>query len=113
MKAECDAVFLFIAELNGSFTPGSGTEVDKIRCGQEDYVNSRYHTLDLDNDEDRKDLHENMWLERLYSELDRYFDIPLGFKGDRPSALNSRRYRAHSYKWTVPIELDASALTNV
>ena len=111
MRNECKAVFLFIAELNGSFVPGSGTEADKVICGQKDYINSHYHTLDLGSEEDRKDLHEVMWAERLYNELDQYFDINVPTTEERRLAIDSGRYRDHSYKWTVPIELDATSLT--
>lgn len=110
MKSEVNAVYLFIAELTGSFTPSSGTEADKIGCGQLDYINSNFPTVDLDNENDRKDLHEVMWLERLYNELDTYYSIPsVGSDDDRLTAVMSGRYRTESYKWTVPIELDATS----
>lgn len=110
MRSECEAVFLFVAELTGSFKPGEGTVQDKIVSGQMDYINSHYPELDLTDEEDRKDLHEVIWLERLYEELDRYFEL-----GDNPDrmerfeALQADKYREESYRWTVPIELDASA----
>lgn len=108
MKTECDAVFLFIAELTGSFVAGSGTKEDKTKCGQQDYINSNFLDLDLSSEDDRKDMHENMWLERLYSELDEYFEIP-GQKMARYLAIDLGKYRPDTYKWTVPLELDASA----
>lgn len=108
MKAECDAVFLFIAELTGSFKPGSGTVENKINCGQTDYVKGNLHELDLTIEEDRKELHENVWLERLYQELDNYFMIS-GHSLERFLVLERNDYREESYQWTVPIELDASA----
>lgn len=110
MKTEVEAVFLFIAELTGSFKAGSGTTELKIACGRNDYIQNNLHELDLNEEEDRKELHENMWLERLYAELDDYFRLP------RPDTLvrhlsttNDHNYREESYRWTVPIELDASA----
>lgn len=109
MKTECNAVFLFIAELTGSFEAGSGTEADKIRCGQIDYMNNKKHVLDLTNEEDRKEVHENLWLERLYAELDDYFNVQDSFLA-RSLVLIHEDYRTESYSWTVPIELDASAL---
>lgn len=112
MKTETDAVFLFIAELTKSFSPGSGTREDKIEAGQEDYFYNYLHTLDLDTEDGRKDLHENMWLERLYEELDQYFSI----SGTDNKSLarylavhEEQNYRNETYRWTVPIELDASA----
>lgn len=111
MKSECDAVFLFVAELNGSFKPGTGTMEDKIVKGQMDYIIGKVPQVNLDDEEDRQDLHEVIWLERLYEELDRYFGLAEGTEANRYDALMSESYRSESYKWTVPIELDASALT--
>ena len=111
MQTECNAVFLFVAELTGSFISGSGNVDTKIGCGQQDYINNVFLELDLDCEEDRKSLHENIWLERLYKELDQYFMLPVGSDDERLTAVMSGRYREDSYKWTVPIELDASALT--
>ena len=110
MKTECNAVFLFIAELTGSFVPGSGTVETKIECGQQDYITNKLHDLDLTNEEDRKDLHENVWLERLYAELDAYFSIGTSDSMARSLSLNMGNYRDTTYKWQVPIECDASAL---
>ncbi len=109
-QQDVHAVYLFIAELTGSFVPGSGNEKDKANCGKEDYLSNHLPVLDLSDEEDRKDLHEKMWLERLYRELDSYFDIPAGSKADRLTAVNSGRFK-DNYKWTVPVECDASALT--
>ena len=109
MKTECEAVFLFLAELTGSFVAGNGTKEDKIRCGQNDYIDTNLHTLDLTNEEDRKDLHENIWLERLYNELDEYFEIPKGNKLARCLAIDTKSYREGTYRWSVPIELDATS----
>jgi hypothetical protein len=112
MRTECEAVFLFIAELTGSFKAGSGNTELKIACGQTDYIMNNLHELDLADEEDRKELHENMWLERLYAELDEYFRIPKG-KGSslvrHLSVHSDTNYRDVTYKWSVPIELDASA----
>jgi hypothetical protein len=110
MRTECEAVFLFIAELTGSFKPGSGNTELKIACGQTDYIKGTLHELDLTDEEDRKELHENMWLERLYAELDDYFRIPMADSLMRHLAVHSTEtYRTETYKWAVPIELDASA----
>lgn len=112
MRTECEAVFLFIAELTGSFKPGTGDVNVKIKCGQTDYANNYFHALDLNDEEDRKDLHETMWLERLYAELDDYFCIPEGKDNSLMRHLcvsTNSAYRTETYKWSVPIELDASA----
>ena len=109
MRTECNAVFLFIAELTGSFVPGSGDVNDKIKWGQKDYISHSLHQLDLSKEEDRKELHENVWLERLYDELDRYFNVANDDGTMRWLSIDLERYRPDTYKWTVPIELDASA----
>jgi hypothetical protein len=117
MKTEVEAVFLFIAELTGSFTPGSGDANHKILGGKTDYVSNNLHVLDLTKEEDRKELHENLWLERLYNELDEYFGIPTNKTIEDKSLIrhlsvmtdSDEAYRTESYKWSVPIELDASA----
>lgn len=51
---------------------------------------------------------ENIWLERLYNELDEYFEIPKGNKLARCLSIDTEAYRDVTYKWSVPIELDAS-----
>lgn len=109
MRNECNAIFLFIAELTGSFEAGTGTVDDKLKCGQQDYINQHLHDLDLTKEEDRKEVHQNVWLERLYNELDCYFELPKGNKVCRALALDIGAYRTSSYQWSVPIELDASA----
>lgn len=109
MRTECNAVFLFIAELTGSFVPGSGTTATKIKCGQKDYINHNLHDLDLSNEHDRKELHENVWLERLYNELDQYFNVVNDDGTMRFLAVDLEKYREETYKWSTPIELDASA----
>lgn len=108
-KSECEAVYLFISELTGSFIAGSGTIEDKIKCGINNYLNNELHELDLTTEEGRKELHENIWLERLYNELDEYFEIPKGNKLARCLSIDTEAYRDVTYQWSVPIELDSSA----
>jgi len=81
------AKYLFIAELNGYKV---GTVFGKIRYGINCYHNRTLHTLDLTNSDDLKELPDNIWLERLYKDIDAYY-------------MNIK------HKWTVPIELDMSA----
>lgn len=113
MKSEVNAVLLFVAELAGCFKPGSGDVNDKIEAGARSYITNELHELDLTDEEDRKDLHENMWLERLYAELDVYFKIPDSVKDKTVvrglSVYTTASYRKAGFKWTVPLELDASA----
>jgi len=109
MKKEVEAIFLFIAELTGSFVPGTGTKEDKIEYGRQDYIKNNLPELDLSNEEDRKDLHEVIWLERLYEELDKYFSLPREINQLGRYLATEEGYRTTTYRWTVPIELDAGA----
>jgi hypothetical protein len=84
-------IYLFIAELNGY---KSGTEQGKVDFGLQCHIERKLHNLDLSLEEDRSELNENIWLERLYDELDNYAIAKL-------SGL--------PFTWTVPIELDMSA----
>ena len=108
MRQEIEAIMLFVAELTGSFVSGSGTKEDKIKCGEQDYITNNLHELDLSAEEGKKDLHENMWLERLYGELDEYFEIE-SIRSLRALSLAAGVYRESGYKYQVPLELDASA----
>ena len=86
-----NAVHLFIAELLGF---KKGKKFQKSAKGIRAYANRTLHDIDLSDQEDRKDLHENIWLERLYDELDAYY---------------LAQEEGNLYYWSVPIELDASA----
>lgn len=81
------AIYLFIAELLGF---KGGTPVDKELFGVECYKARKLHELNLANEADRSELHENIWLERLYSELDMF-------------------HSTNEHYWSTPVELDASA----
>lgn len=82
------AVYLFIAEL---FGVKDVSVEDKAEAGRKFYEANTLPQLDLTTEEDRSELHELVWLERLYNELNQYFAT----SGD--------------FYWSVPIELDASA----
>lgn len=105
------AIFLFIAELNGY---REGTTNGKYSYGVECYLHNKLHELDYTQESDRADAHENIWLGRLYDELDKYYQLG--------ALVNIRKERAiagdlsavfsnpsTNFYWTVPIELDASA----
>ena len=111
MKTEINSICLFIAELTGNFVAGSGTKEDKIECGQNSYVANELHKLDLSTEAGRVNVHENVWIERLYNELDEYFSITKGCKLSRRLSFDTENYREAGYKYQVPIELDSSALT--
>ena len=80
-------VYLAIAELLGS---RPRTMFDKIAFGRSSYENKQLLDLDYSTDEGRADMYENIWLERLYAELDLHFSNK-------------------SHKWSVPIEKDHTA----
>jgi len=82
-----EAKYLFIAELAGY---KAGTIAGKIAYGKECYEKRYQHELNLMLEHDLKELPENIWLMRLYKDIDGYISID-------------------GYKWTCPIELDASA----
>lgn len=86
-KKGLKAKYLFIAELAGY---KSGTIGGKIAYGKQCYKTKWYPDLDLSNEDELKELPDSIWLERLYIDIDNYFNTD-------------------NYKWTVPIELDASA----
>lgn len=109
MKHECEAVFLFIAELTGSYVAGTGDINEKVRCGEKDYIQHHLPGIDLDLEEDRKELNELVWLDRLYAEMDRYFDLVNATATTRALSLSLCKYRDEEFKWSVPIELDFSA----
>ena len=77
-------VFLFIAELLGDKPK---TIKEKIHMGKLAYDNRTLNKLDLDTQEGLDDLHENIWLERIYDMFDTY----------------------DGSNWNVPIEIDMTA----
>lgn len=99
------AIFLFIAELNGF---KEGTELSKAQAGAKSYQTRLLHDLDPTTESGRKDYHENFWLQRLYDQLDMYYD-------DSNLDITQATYEQlltpfiSTHKWSVPIELDASA----
>lgn len=108
-----NAIYLFIAELNGY---KSGTPYGKLKFGKECYLTSKLHELDLSTEEGRKELHENIWLERLYVDLDAYYNLGLTSNVYKVRIINGKLpfswlidRASTTHKWTVPIELDASA----
>jgi len=79
-----EQVYLFIAELLG-YKPETSEE--KAKLGEIAYNKRIIHSLDLSKEDDRDNLYENIWLERLYDNLDIY----------------------DGHNWVVPIETDATA----
>ena len=141
-----EPVYLFIAELIGA---KQKTMAIKALEGKRCYEARELHSLDLvtkqlidqekqkeENkraDDARKELHETIWLERLYDELDRYNEFKASFyqsnfkhrilvqKLSRAKAQKSIDSITASIKelvdsipvtgfnWTVPLELDCTA----
>ena len=62
-------IFKFIGELTGSKEMGTLREIDGISA----YFNRVEIELDFNDPKDCKELHEKMWLERLYIQLDALF----------------------------------------
>jgi len=79
-----DDIYLAIAELLGKKPK---TIAKKIELGKLGYKNRELHNLDLTKERDRAELCENIWLERIYDNLDRY----------------------DGTNWTTPIERDFTA----
>ena len=109
-----DAVFLFIAELHGT---KNVTVKQKIEAGQRHYISRNFlYPEDLD------DVYEDIWLERLYSELDMALPMTaispriahtryLHGKQSLSSYMELRYHYLAPIKWSVFIEIDMSALT--
>lgn len=102
--------YLFIAELNGF---KKGTIEDKINFGRQCYYSSTMLTLNPNDINDRKHFYENIWLYRIYNELDEYFQYSTFSKAKLlPLAEAQATIEANpkpGYKWSVPIEIDMSA----
>ena len=78
------AVEEFVAELLGI---KCDTKEERRTAGRQAIVDKTLHTLDLSTVEGREDLHENIWLERIYANVEVY----------------------DGSNWIVPIELDFTA----
>ena len=90
-QAQLDDIFLFIAELIG--TKPTSWEAKKL-TGMDCYNTRDLHKLDLTNEDDRKELHENIWLERIYNKLDDVYTDGYAY-------------------WDIPLEMDQTALKTI
>ena len=106
--------YLFIAELLGY---KEGNVAGKVNFGRKAYFNKTL--LDLKLPEEIDDLYENIWLERMYDELDFVLDMS-GWKkksaianylsGNCTMTTASKKIETfNGNKWYVPIEIDMSA----
>ena len=80
-------IYLFIAELSGQKHCTSWSA--KKLAGLSAYHRRELHDIDLSTEKGRKELHENIWLERIYDKLDE---------------LNQHG----SILWDIPLEIDAT-----
>jgi hypothetical protein len=102
-------VYLFVAELLGY---KNGTVEGKVQFGRKAYFNKT-----LIEDIELDDLYENIWLERLYEDIDRVLNV----RGNYQKILALRKYQLGTMtleeaakvietfdyrKWSVPIEID-------
>lgn len=102
-EAGVEAIYLFIAELNG-YREGPNME-HKVAYGKSCYEKRKLHVLDLSKEDDRSELHENIWLERLYDELDNFAN----YKTLVALCKEFGETLPTPYKWSTPIELDAAS----
>ena len=79
-------IYLFIAELTGHKCLGL-TEADKAKAGYQAYLDRELPRLDLKSEHGRDELHEYIWLDRMYNKLDK---------------LNKWGF----VLWNVPVEID-------
>ncbi len=86
-KAQMNDIWLFIAELVGTKTTNWA---EKAIIGERCYSDRDLHDIDLDTEHGRSELHENIWLERIYARLDTLFD------------------QGYVY-WDIPLEMDFTA----
>ena len=84
-------IYYFIAELTGHKCLG-GTEKDKIEAGRMAYLNRELPTLNLKDAHDRDELHELIWLERIYQRLHILFNSKI----------------VTEVVWDIPLEIDHS-----
>ena len=106
-----EAIALFVAELNG-YKAGPSME-DKYHYGIKCWMSNKLHALNLTIEKERKDLYENIWLERMYKDLDNAFSL-VGIDGDIQKAMylagmDVELELDENYSWTVPVELDCAA----
>lgn len=111
---DTSAIFLHIAEMNGY---REGSTESKIKYGMCMWSENRIHEPNLETEKGRSELHECMWLQRHYKQLDEFFQIkPFTLANIYKRRIGRGDYSAlqllvprTDYQWPVPVELDASA----
>ena len=84
-----DAIYYFVAELCGN---SGSTEAEVIAEGKAHYLARHIPRANLATEKGRKKLHEIIYLERIYSKLDK---------------LHSRAGQRLGVLWDIPLEIDA------
>lgn len=79
-------IYLFIAELIGTNAKSWNAKALAGRCA---FNMRKLHDIDLSTESGRKELHENIWLERIYAKLEQFESVD-------------------SVYWDIPIEVDAT-----
>lgn len=107
--------YLFIAELLGY---KEGNVAGKVNYGRKAYLNKQYLKLDFPKDLDK--LYENVWLERMYEEMDYVLDtnswkkkLAIAKYHTKEISMTECARKVETFgnnrKWYVPIEIDMSA----
>lgn len=106
-----ESKLMFVAQLLGF---KNGSKQDKIEQGWAQYLTETFHECDY-NDETAEEVFENIWLQRLYQDLDNAFGNSFKLKIYKQRAKAGETVaidiKLVDYKWVVPIEIDMSALT--
>lgn len=106
-----ESKLMFIAQLNG-FKKGS--KQAKIQQGWEQYLTNTFHDVEY-NETTEEEVFENIWLQRLYTDLDNAFGNSYKLRIAKQRASKGRFTIPYTgiplvtYKWEVPIEIDMSA----
>lgn len=104
-----ESKLMFVAQLLGF---KNGSKQSKIDQGWNQYLTETFHECDY-SDETAEEVFENIWLTRLYQDLDNAFGNSFKLKIYKQRAKAGITLPINlsivNYKWSVPIEIDMSA----
>lgn len=104
-----ESKLMFVAQLLGF---KNGSKQCKIDQGWNQYLTETFHECDY-SDETAEEVFENIWLTRLYQDLDNAFGNSFKLKIYKQRAKAGVTLPINlpivKYKWSVPIEIDMSA----
>lgn len=104
-----ESKLMFVAQLLGF---KNGSKQCKIDQGWNQYLTETFHECDY-SDETAEEVFENIWLTRLYQDLDNAFGNSFKLKIYKQRAKAGVTLPINlpivEYKWSVPIEIDMSA----